>query len=183
MSSPIDTPGQPPAGEKTYNFRTRKRVAPDPSPSRSASADASDRSDSPAGTTNIPPSNQEAARKLEGYLSLGIANLPNRGIVGRMEHMSNTSVPHAPARGETDNSTTAYIVQFTTAVIHLIRAPLAELEQSEPAWGSTFRNFFGQLAGRAMMGFLLPLDISAIFALPSTPTASSLLASIPSAPL
>jgi hypothetical protein len=34
-----------------------------------------------------------------------------------------------------------------------------------------------------MMGFLPPLDISAIFALPPTPTASSPRASTPSAPL
>jgi hypothetical protein len=117
MSKLIDTLGQPPAGERPYNFRTRKRVAPEPSPSRSASADASDRSDLSAGTMNMPLSDQEVARRLDGYLSRGIANLPNE-------------VPPAPARGDTDNHTTAYVAQFTTAVMHLIRAPLAELESS-----------------------------------------------------
>jgi hypothetical protein len=158
MTNPTDAPGQPLAGERPYNFRSRKRAAPDP-PSRSASADASDRSDSPAGTMNMPLSDQEVARRLDGYLSRGSANPPNE-------------VPPAPTRGDTDNSTTAHIAQFTTAVMHLIRAPLNELEQTEPAWGSAFRNFFGQLAGRAMAGLQPPPDITAIFTIPPTPTAS-----------
>lgn len=169
MTNPSNTPGQPSAGEKPYNFRSRKRVAPDP-PSRTASVDASDRSESPAGSLNILSSDQEIASRLEGYMNLRRANLLDKA-------------PPAPANGETDNSTTAHIAQFTTAVMHLIRAPLAELEQSEPAWGSAFRNFFGQLAGRAMMGFPPPPDISAIFNIPPTPTASPpLRPSVPSGP-
>jgi hypothetical protein len=168
MSNPSNTPGQPSAGEKPYNFRTRKRVAPDP-PSRSTSADASDRSESPAGMTSTPPSNQEVASRLDGYLSQVSANPPNR-------------VPLAPAGGDTDNSTTAHIAQFTTVVIHLIRAPLAELERSEPAWGSAFRNFFGQLTGRAIIGFPPPLDTATIFTPQSTPTASLPRSTTPSAP-
>jgi hypothetical protein len=45
---------------------------------------------------NILSSDQEIASRLEGYMSLNRANLPNKASP-------------APASGETDNSATAYI--------------------------------------------------------------------------